>query len=72
MIALVDYDTGNLRSVCNALERIGSEYCITSDASVIRASERVLLPGVGAASEAHLLYPCAGPHRHHLLHVHQG
>lgn len=52
MIAIVDYDTGNLRSVCNALERIGSEYCITSDASVIRASERVLLPGVGAASEA--------------------
>ncbi|MBQ2778288.1 MAG: imidazole glycerol phosphate synthase subunit HisH [Bacteroidaceae bacterium] len=52
MIAIVDYDTGNLRSVCNAIERIGAEYCVTSDAAIIGAAERVLLPGVGEASSA--------------------
>ena len=52
MIAVVDYDTGNLRSVCNAIERIGAEYCVTDDAEVIRSAERVLLPGVGEASSA--------------------
>lgn len=52
MIAIVDYDTGNLRSVCNALERIGAEYCVTSDVAVIRSADRVLLPGVGEASSA--------------------
>ena len=52
MIAVVDYDTGNLRSVCNALGRIGVQYCVTSDIDTIRAAERVLLPGVGEASSA--------------------
>ncbi len=52
MIAIIDYDTGNLRSVCNAIERIGADYCITSDAAIIRTSDRVLLPGVGEASSA--------------------
>jgi len=52
MIAVVDYDTGNLRSVENALRRIGRRYAITSDAAVIRSADRVLLPGVGEASSA--------------------
>lgn len=52
MIAIIDYDTGNLCSVCNALERIGVDYCVTSDADVIRQAEKVLLPGVGEASSA--------------------
>ncbi len=52
MIAIVDYDTGNLRSVCNALERIGAEFCVTSDVSVLRSADKVLLPGVGEASSA--------------------
>lgn len=52
MIAIVDYDTGNLRSVCNALQRIGAEFCVTDDAAVIEAADRVLLPGVGEASTA--------------------
>lgn len=52
MIAIIDYDTGNLRSVCNALERIGAEYCLTDDPSVIAQADRVLLPGVGEASTA--------------------
>lgn len=52
MIAIVDYDTGNLRSVCNAIERIGAEYCVTSCAEVISSADAVLLPGVGEASSA--------------------
>lgn len=52
MIAIIDYDTGNLRSVCNALDRIGAEYVLTDDPSVIAQADRVLLPGVGEASSA--------------------
>ena len=52
MIAIIDYDTGNLRSVCNALERIGAEYVLTDDPKVIAQADRVLLPGVGEASSA--------------------
>mgnify|MGYP003313517438 CR=1 FL=1 len=52
MIAIIDYDTGNLRSVCNALDRIGAEYVLTDDPEVISKADRVLLPGVGEASSA--------------------
>lgn len=52
MIAIIDYDTGNLRSVCNALDRIGAEYVLTDDPEIIRSADRVLLPGVGEASSA--------------------
>ncbi len=52
MIAIVDYDTGNLCSVCNALRRIGAEYVLTDDAETIRKADKVLLPGVGEASTA--------------------
>lgn len=52
MIAIVDYDTGNLRSVCNALDRIGVQYRITDNANLIRMADRVLMPGVGEASSA--------------------
>lgn len=52
MIAIVDYKMGNLRSVENALRRLGAEFRITSDADQIRSAERVLLPGVGNAARA--------------------
>ena len=52
MIAIIDYKMGNLRSVENALKRLGAEFCVTSDADVIRSADRVLLPGVGNAAEA--------------------
>ena len=52
MIAIIDYDTGNLRSVANALGRLGAEYRITSCPEEIRSADRVLLPGVGEASRA--------------------
>ena len=52
MIAIVDYKMGNLRSVENALKRLGAEFAVTSDAAVIRSADRVLMPGVGNAAEA--------------------
>ena len=52
MIAIIDYKMGNLRSVENALKRLGAEFCVTADPAVIRSADRVLLPGVGNAAEA--------------------
>ena len=53
MIAIIDYNTGNIRSVTNALDRIGMrDYCLTADADTIRRASHVLLPGVGEASSA--------------------
>ena len=52
MIAIIDYKMGNLRSVENALKRLCAEFCVTADEKIIRAADRVLLPGVGNAAEA--------------------
>lgn len=49
MIAIIDYDAGNLTSVARALTHLGYENQITSDAETIAAAERVIFPGVGAA-----------------------
>jgi glutamine amidotransferase len=48
MIAVVDYGMGNLRSVAKALERVGAEVDVTSDAGRVRSACAVVLPGVGA------------------------
>lgn len=52
MIAIIDYKTGNLRSVENALRRLDAEFRVTADAEEIRRADRVLLPGVGSAAAA--------------------
>ncbi len=52
MIAIIDYQAGNIRSVENALARLGCSYCLTADPEVIRSADRVILPGVGNAAEA--------------------
>lgn len=52
MVVIVDYDTGNLRSVENAVGRLGSEYTISADPEVIASADKVILPGVGEASSA--------------------
>ena len=52
MIAIVNYKMGNLRSVQNALCRLGADFTVTDDAATIRRASHVLLPGVGAADEA--------------------
>ena len=48
MIAIIDYDAGNLKSVQKALDAIGEENVITKDRDEILRSDRVILPGVGA------------------------
>ncbi|WP_298192377.1 imidazole glycerol phosphate synthase subunit HisH [Novosphingobium sp.] len=49
VIALVDYGAGNLRSVANALKAAGAEgVAVTADPNVVRAADRIVLPGVGA------------------------
>jgi len=48
-LALVDYGAGNLRSVENALRGAGAEQvAVTADPNVVRAADRIVLPGVGA------------------------
>lgn len=52
MIAIIDYKTGNIRSVENALGRLGAEWTLTADPEVIKKADRVILPGVGHAAVA--------------------
>ena len=52
MIAVIDYDMGNLRSLENALGRLGAECVVTDDPGTILRADRVILPGVGHVGEA--------------------
>jgi glutamine amidotransferase len=52
-IVVIDYGSGNLRSVAKALERAAArdaaaDICVTGDADAVRRAERIVLPGVGA------------------------
>ncbi len=64
MIAIIDYDVGNLKNVDTALTSIGLDSVITRDPAVVDRAEAVILPGVGAFKDAmtHLetfnLIPC--------------
>lgn len=51
MIAIIDYDMGNLRSVEKALEHLGASVTRTRDAGKILDADHVVLPGVGAFGE---------------------
>ena len=52
MIAIIDYDAGNLKSVEKALLHLGQECIVTRDPDEIRRADRVVLPGVGAFGDA--------------------
>ena len=52
MIAIVDYGVGNLFSLKSSFGFIGADTAVTSDPAVIRAADRVVLPGVGAFGDA--------------------
>lgn len=52
MIAIVDYDAGNLKSVEKALISLGEECVVTRDSEVILSADKVILPGVGAFGDA--------------------
>lgn len=54
MIAIVKYSAGNIKSVQNALIRLGYKSIITDDPSELISSEKVIFPGVGEASSAML------------------
>lgn len=52
MIAIIDYDAGNLKSVQKALKFLGEESIVTRKTNEILAADKVILPGVGAFGKA--------------------
>jgi glutamine amidotransferase len=48
IVALIDYGAGNLHSVHNALKAAGGNVAVTADPNVVRAADRIVLPGVGS------------------------
>lgn len=52
MIAIIDYDAGNIKSVERAIQALGEEVVITRDARTILTADGVILPGVGAFGDA--------------------
>lgn len=52
MIALIDYDAGNIRSVEKALLKLGQDVCVTRDRETLLRADHVILPGVGAFGDA--------------------
>ena len=51
MIALIDYGGGNVRSLTNALDRLGVVYQVTSDPVLVAQASSVIFPGQGAAGQ---------------------
>lgn len=52
MIAIIDYDAGNLRSVEKALAFLGQETVVTRDKDILLSANKVILPGVGSFGDA--------------------
>ncbi len=52
MLAVIDYGVGNLFSLQCSLKKIGAEAVVTDDENIIRAADRIILPGVGAFGDA--------------------
>ena len=52
MITIIDYKSGNLKSISNGFKKIGVDYQISDDAEVIAESDYLVLPGVGAFGSA--------------------
>jgi|SaaInlStandDraft_1057018.scaffolds.fasta_scaffold57366_2 imidazole glycerol-phosphate synthase subunit HisH len=51
-VGIIDYEGGNLASVARAVEHLGFQPTVTRDPSVLRSSDKVIFPGVGAAGAA--------------------
>jgi len=51
MLAIIDYNMGNVRSIMNSFDLLGEEVCITDDPKKISDSDAIILPGVGAFSD---------------------
>ena len=52
MIAMIDYDAGNIKSVEKAMELLGQEVVLTRDPQVLLSADHVILPGVGSFGDA--------------------
>ena len=52
MITIIDYKSGNLKSISNGFKKIGAEYQITDDKEILADSDYLVLPGVGAFGSA--------------------
>lgn len=52
MIAIIDYNAGNTRSVKNAFDRLGYQTMVTNDGDIISSADKVIFPGVGEAGSA--------------------
>lgn len=52
MIAIIDYDAGNMKSVEKALDFLGAEYIVTRKEEELRAADKLILPGVGSFGDA--------------------
>lgn len=52
MITIIDYKSGNLKSISNGFKKIGADYQITDDKEIIADSDYLVLPGVGAFGSA--------------------
>jgi imidazole glycerol-phosphate synthase subunit HisH len=52
MIAIIEYNAGNITSVARALNSIGQDFVVTDDTKMLNAASHAIFPGVGAAGEA--------------------
>ena len=52
MITIIDYEAGNLKSICNMLDFLGAEYRISSDPKEIETAETLIFPGQGHFAQA--------------------
>ena len=52
MITIIDYEAGNLKSICNMLDFLGAEYQISSDPKEIETAETLIFPGQGHFAQA--------------------
>jgi glutamine amidotransferase len=52
VIGIVDYGAGNIRSVGNALERLGTQFFVSRDVAELQRAQKLILPGVGEARSA--------------------
>lgn len=59
-VAVCDYGAGNVRSVAIALERLGAQVTVTTDADTVAGADLAVLPGVGSAASAMATLRSAG------------
>lgn len=52
MITIIDYEAGNLKSICNMLDFLGEKYQISSDPKEIETAKKIIFPGQGHFAQA--------------------